>query len=1139
MNRLIAWFAHNHVAANLLMLLFMIAGVMAIGDTKKELLPNFDLDLIQVVIPYSGAAPSEVEESVLKKAEPALIGIPGVESIQAIAKENYAAIGVNVRHGFDVHDVREQVKVRLEAISSFPESVKDPIINIISLDRDLVANVVIYGDADERSLKTLATKVREDLLSIKGISQVDFADVRPYEINIELSELALERYGIPFSEVASAIQRQSLNVAVGAVDTGRGKASITAKNQALNAGDFEEIEVRTFANGGRILLKDIAHIVDGFGERRSTTEFNGKSAVYLSVFRVGSQDIMQISEEVYNYIAKPHIALPEGIKIDLWQDIARHFTSRVSLLVYDAITGLAIVFVLLVLFLRFRLSFWVCAGIPVAYLGSFWFLHLIGGSINMVSLFAFVIMSGIMVDHAIVISENIHTHQKTKSSILGAIEGAQEVAAPVLYSILATAVMFIPILFIPGVEGSLMRDIPIVVLSVLIFSLIESFFILPAHLSSKTDKALAKPRFWDKWFDKWDVLVQSFLMNQYRPFIIACIKWRYMVTGIFLACFILMLAMLSAGWLKVIFMSEIEADIVYAQIRLPVGTQIEETTEAVKQLEKGAIELKEELEKNTGEPQIKHIVAVFGNDAMSVTGSHTGAVIIEMTPNENRTISGKDISKRWRELVGKIPNATRLSFEATLNKPGPAIDLQLTSADLNQLRLAVGELRAKLSTYSGTYGSYDSLTETKQEVNIKLKPLAHDIGLKASDIAMQVRYAFHGTELQSVQRGQEEIKVVLRYPEKERKNLWFLENMHLLLPTGGVAPLSALADLEYIMAPIEIVRNNGKRTVNISAFVDEADTASAQILREVKEQVLDQFEQKYPGLKWEFTGAQKQKEQFKEYMARSFTIALAAMYFLMAAGLKSYVKPMVILYAVPFGMVGALFGHFLFGLDVTLWSVIGIVAVSGIVVNDNIVLLDCINRKIDEGEKIETAIVDAGIERFIAIFLIAITTVGGVSTLILEKSVQAQFLVPTAVSIAFGDLFATFISLILVPVTCMIFEDIKRLIFGFSAPAESKTTNEIAPLPNNIKEVPTLQNKLIAIEPPPSQPDKKVDWISQLELSYDQGYQSALKGKVKHAPSYSSSELIASWEAGWEDGVRDKMKDAAKHLQKGKSAETA
>lgn len=1144
MNKLIAWFTHNHVAANLMMLLFLVSGYLAISDTQKELIPTFDLNIIQVAVPYPGAAPSDIEEAIIRKVEPALAGLPGVESIQALARENVGAFSVNVRHGFNGHEVRDQIKLRLESLA-LPESSSRPIVTIVSLDRDLVANVVIHGDADERSLKAIAHQVRTDLLSLKGISQVDFANTRPFELKIELSELALERYGIPFQEIASAIKRHSLNVAVGSIGTNDTKASITAKNQTNTAADFEEIEVRTFENGGRILLKDVAKITDGFGSQISTMEFNGKPAVYLGVFRVGTQDILTISEAVYEYVKHPRFALPHGVQIDIWQDIARHFTSRVSLLVNDAISGLGIVFCLLVLFLRFRLSFWVCAGIPVAYLGSFWFLNAIGVSINMVSLFAFVIMSGIIVDHAIIISENIHTHQKTKPGILGAISGAQEVAAPVLYSIAATAVMFLPILFIPGIEGSLMKDIPLVVLSVLFVSLIESLFILPAHLASQTNQALSRPMFWDRWFDRWDAMIESFLRYQYRPFIVWCIRWRYLVTAAFLVCFGLIMAMLGSGWLKVIFMSEIEADIIYAQVQLPVGTELGQTSQYVRKIEQAAHTLEKEFSKGSEEKLFKNVVALFGNDAMQVTGSHAGAVIIELNPNENRTIPGKELAKRWRELVGSLPDATRLSFEATLNKPGPAIDIQLTSPNEKHLYAAIDEIKAHLLGYTGIHGIHDSLNSTRQEVNIKLKPLANDVGLKTSDIALQVRYAFHGTELQSIQKNQEETKVIMRYPENQTKNLWFLENMHILMPNGAVAPLTALADLEYVTAPVEIVRYDGERMARVSAFVDESQTSSSQILGELRTQVLNQLQEKYPQVKWEYSGAQKSKEQFTHYIGMSFTLALAAMYFLIAAGLKSYLKPMIILYAVPFGIIGALFGHFLLDLEVTLWSIIGIVAVSGIVVNDNIVLLDCINRKLEEGETVMQAIVDAGAERFIAILLIAITTVGGVGTLLFETSVQAQFLVPTAVSIAFGDLFATFISLILVPVTCMILEDIKRL-FGVHHLTEQKTPiQELSnhAQPQSHPEIPTLQVKAEKqqiqkqhtqktdaqkVDAPIDTSYLKTDWVGQLEIAYDHGHHYALSGKTKRPPKYTSAELLASWEAGWDDGTREKSASLAK-----------
>lgn len=1025
MNGLIAWFAENKVAANLLMVVILVAGALSLRVTGKELIPRIELDILIINTAYPGASPQEVERVVTQRIERAVGGMPGVLNMRSFSGDQASVVSLEVDAESDPKALRESVKARLSGIRSWPNGVHRPRVNQVAVRRDLVTNLVLYGDADERALKVLANRVRQELLDTTTITQVEISNVRPYEMSVEVSELALQRYGIPFSEIVTAIKRQTTDHVSGQLELTGGAGAILARGQEVNLPTLEDLAIRSLPDGGRVLLQDVAWVRDGFKSSRASTTFNGQNAVYISVYRVGSQDIMQIAGTVEKFVTMLRNELPDSVSVGIWQDISEHYISRIELLKQNAISGILILFVILLMFLNLRLSFWVSLGIPIALMGAFWLLPIFGNTINMVSMFAIILVLGIVVDDAIIVGENIYSHQTRhgRKGLRGAISGAQEVAKPVVFAVLTTMIMFAPLLFLPGNEGKLMRVIPMVVIAILGFSLIESLLILPAHLTSDSQN---NPFDRIRWLNlTWiSDLFEAVAFKLYRPILRVCLSWRYVVIAFFLVCFVVCVGLIKGGWVKFIYFSPIQSDSVILDVQYPRGTEFGVLVKEIDQFVVAGKAVARELERRSGVPVIKNVVAMYGQNSVQ-KGDNIGAVVLEMVPSENRLVSGEDIAARWRKKIGKQYLASGLTFETTINKDGPGLDVELQARDSRMLELAADALKSQIVTFDGVFDLRDNNEKGNQDVQLTALPLAIELGLKMSDVAIQVGHVFHGMDVTSFTRNEEEVSVKLRYPQQEDE-LWHLENMLLALPDGSVVPLHMLADVQILRGPSAIRRTNGQRSIRISAFVDETVADSQVIMRELQNGFLKDLAEDFPGVRWKSSGMQQSKKRFMESLVGGFLIALLVMYGLVATLFRSYLQPVLILFAVPFGLIGALLGHMVMGVPLTLWSLIGITAVSGVVVNDNLVLVDYINQLRRRGAKMYSAVGQAGIVRFRPIVLTTITTFGGLLPMMLESSVQAQFMIPMAISLGFGVLFATGISLVLVPATYLVLEDMRR-----------------------------------------------------------------------------------------------------------------
>ncbi|MCW9012244.1 MAG: efflux RND transporter permease subunit [Gammaproteobacteria bacterium] len=1030
MSKIIAWFAENQVAANLLMLLIVVAGILSIPDTRKELIPNISLDMVSITVVYPGASPTEIEQSVCVRIEENVFDIEGIEKLTARAREDACVVVADIDGDYLTRDVMDDIKSRIDTITTFPKNVEEPIIKEISI-RSTVASVVVSGNIDELTLKHLAENIRDDLTSLPSITQVELVNARPYEISIELSELNLQQYDLSFDEVAETVRAASLDLPGGILKTSSGDVVLRTLGQVYWGEQYENLLIRANQDGSRVMVADVANVVDGFEDTEYRGEFNGEPGILMTVYRVGDQNILEISEDIRKYIAEKKLQLPEGVDLNIWQDKSEFFKSRMQLLTRNAITGLTLVFFILVMFLRLRMAFWVSLGIPISFMGAMWLLPKFDGSINMISMFGFILVLGIVVDDAIVVGENIHAkHKAGDLGLSGAILGAQEVAKPVIFAVLTSVVAFMPILFLPGAEGRLWMVIPMVVILTLLFSLVECLFVLPAHLSTIKSIPNKKWRF-NRIQQDFSDRVESFVQHIYRPFLAWALRWRYATLGVFLSAFMIFAAIVAAGWLHLLFFPKVEGDMAIASVSFAQGTPVETTEAAVDKIENAALELQKILKQKTGVEQISNIVSVIGVQAMSRTGNegaHVGEVALELSPSEKREINSTEILNLWREKTGKIFGVTQLTFQATLRDSGPGVNIELTGSDMDRLARAADGLKLRLNEYPGLYDIQDSHEAGKREVQLRLKPAAKNLGLNTQLLARQIRQAFYGEEIQRIQRGRDDVRVFVRYPEQQRRSLYFLESMFIRLTNGVEIPLSEVADVEYGFGPSEIKRIDRKRIIEVSARVDESKAVAKQIMEDLESSFLDSIQRLYPGISWGKAGKQKDQEDLITAMINGFILALMGIYILMAIPFRSYFQPLIVMSAIPFGLIGAVIGHLILGLDISLLSLSGMIAVAGVVVNDNLVLVDYINRNRNAGRTVAKAIRDAGAARFRPIILTSITTFAGLTPLMLERSVQAQFLIPMAVSLAFGVMFATVVSLVLVPASYYILEDVRKAL---------------------------------------------------------------------------------------------------------------
>jgi len=1059
---MIAWFARNGVAANLCMLLIVVGGAVSMLFTKKELFPEFSLDTVVIRVPYLGAAPEEVEQGVVIRIEEALEGLDGVDDISSVAQENYGSVSVTMRRGYDIQKLKEDIKTRVDAISTFPEETERPIVEEIIIQRDIV-QLSVFGDASERSLKKIAEKIRDEVIDLPGISQAEVTGVRDFEISIEVSEDSLQRYGLTFNDVVAAVRANSLDLPAGVLKTKAGEITLRTKEQAYVGEDFEKLPLINRLDGTSIRLGQVAHVVDGFVDASIINTFNGKPSVSVQVRQVGNEDPMKISKEVRAYVERIRETwLPDNVEVEPWVDYSFYLKGRLDLLIKNGAVGFLLVLISLALFLRPSLAFFVAIGIPVSFLGTFLMAGFLGVTINMLSLFAFILVLGIVVDDAIVVGESVFSeYQKGTPGVSAAIKGTHRVSVPVTFAVVTTMVAFLPIFFLPGQMGKFFVTIPLVVLPTLGFSLIQSKLVLPYHLSlckvgDKQHRGELNPisRFQRKFSDG----LENFINGPYRRFLEKCLRNRYTVGAAFIGIMLFAVALLASGLIRFNQFPNVPSDYIICNLRLPEGTPLEETQRSMQRIDDALTEIADEMMADGAFNPVKHRSLFVGfntggggpSPVSTSFNSNLGAIIIELAKSELRDSDAFAIQDRWREKIGRLPGARSLTFQASAGGPvGLPVDILLTGDDFDELRAASEAVKECLREFEGLYDIRDSFSEGKREVRIALKEGAESMGLNSAMIGQQVRQAFYGAEAQRIQRDRDDIRVMVRYPESGRIHLEDIESMYIRTPAGKAVPIREVADLEFGEGYPTISRYNTKRVINIRADANK-DAISIQDLNatlygkkgfkkkidewkarrrgeELPKPMLDEILANYPGVVPVKGGEAENWEETAPVLMGGFVLVLMGIYVLLAIPFRSYIQPILVIGVVPFGIAGAVLGHLLLpDRTFSILSFLGIIALAGVVVNDSLVLVDFINYlRREKGESLHQAIREGGVGRFRPILLTSVTTFVGLVPILLERSLQAQFLIPMAASLAFGVLFATFITLLLVPCSYLMLEDVK------------------------------------------------------------------------------------------------------------------
>ena len=1039
---LIAWFARNSVAANLLMIIILVAGALSVFTVRKQMFPEIELNIISIQVPFPGAAPQEVEQGVIMLIEDAIEDVDGIEEMTSQSREGGGSVTLEVEPDYDVQVVMDEVKMLVDAIPNFPQQIEKPNIYRVRPQRQVIW-MSVYGDLDERSRKELAKEVRDELKTVGGITKVDVVGDRDYEISVEISQQDLERYGLTFSQIVDAVRGTSIDVAVGSIKTPNGDILLRANNQAYVGGEFEKIVLLSRADGTRLTLGDIAKVEDGFIEEESYTRFDGKPATFVRVQSVGDQNDLKIAEYVRGYTERKNEELPDGVQVSQWGDSSYYLQGRLDLMLNNMWMGGLLVFLMLSLFLQLRLAFWVMIGIPVCFLGTIALMPLpmFDISINMISLFGFILVLGIVVDDAIVIGESAYTEiEENGKSIDNVIAGAKRVAMPATFGVLTTMVAFVPMLTVEGGMGAIWESIAWVVILCLAFSLVESKLILPAHIANmkyskqKGEKANAFQRFRNKFAGA----IKSFVDNYYRPFLKKCLHYRYTTLASFVGLLILMAGLMSGGIVRWVFFPDIPSDFVQANVEMQPGTSETRTIEVLNSVEKSLNEVNSRIKESDGDGVVRHT-------NIWMDGSTAGTVFVELKKGEDRQIDGFEIVNQWREAVPELAGVRALNFQGSMSGgSGFDIEFQLVGEDLDELKAAADELKLELADYDGVFDIEDTFGDGKEEILLQTKPLATAMGINLAELATQVRYAFYGAEAQRIQRGDEEIKVMVRYPRDQRESVGNLQDMKLRAADGSEIPFTELADIEFAEGYSTITRIDRQRSVNVRARADKDKVEPFRVVKEVREEKIQRILDKYPSVGFQLQGATQDEAEATGSLAIGGLLAMFAVYALMAIPLKSYSQPLIIMSVIPFGMIGAVIGHWVIGMPVSILSLFGIIALAGVVVNDSLVMVDYVNRAREMGTDLRKAVLDAGCRRFRAITLTSLTTFFGLLPIVLEKSLQAKIVIPMAISLAFGIIFATIITLLLIPCLYLILADTKRGMrtmlswYGLATPPEPK-----------------------------------------------------------------------------------------------------
>ena len=1013
----ISWMVHNRVTPNLLMIFLLLGGLFMTIRIKQEVFPEFDLDMVTIRVGYSGASPEEVEQGIILAVEEAIRAIDGVKELTASAVEGNGTVSAELEADADHQKIYQEIQQEIDRITTFPEDADKPEVSLATHLRE-VLTIDLYGKVSEMALRETADQVRDRLLQNSHITQVDLAGARDYEILVEVPQERLRAYGLTLADIAAAINSASTEIPGGSLDTAGGDILLRIKDRRDWADEFARIPMVTTANGSVVYLEDIAEVREDFEDSDRSAAYNGHRSIGIDVYRVGDQTPMGVAEAVRTAMDAIERDLPAGVQWHISHDQSEVYQQRLELLLKNASMGLVLVLVVLGLFLEFKLAFWVTMGIPTAFLGSLLFLPAMGVSINMISMFAFIVALGIVVDDAIVAGENIYEYQQQGMDFSqAAILGARDVAMPIAFSILTNVVAFLPLFFIPGVMGKIWKVVPLVVVTVFLISWVESLLILPGHLAHARRRPAGRPTHrLQRWQQGFNRQVARFINRVYGPFLDLCLRWRTLTVAFGLAALVVVVSYALSGRIGMIMMSRVESDTAQVTAVLPVGSPLSKVTAVQDRLSDAMTAVAVE---NGGDRLLKGIFATIDENQVKVRAYLTDAGV--------RPLNTGQVTRLWRKKLGPVGGLESLRFESDRGGPGSgaALTVELSHSDIDVLNQASAALAERLAGFPNVKDIDDGYTPGKQQIDFSIKPEGQSLGLSSAEVARQVRNAFSGAEALSQQRGRNEVTVRVRLPESERSSEYHLEHLMIRTPAGTFVPLTEIAKIQRGRAYTSISRRDARRTVAVSANVEPIGE-TAQIQAALNSTLLPQLARDYPGLAYGYQGRQADMKESMQSLLGGFVLAILAIYFLLAIPFRSYSQPLIVMIAIPFGIVGAILGHLLMGYNLSLMSMMGIVALSGVVVNDSLVLIDFANRRRREGAGPDEAIRVAGLRRFRPIILTTLTTFGGLAPMIFETSRQARFMIPMALSLGFGILFATVITLILVPCLYLIVKDMHQ-----------------------------------------------------------------------------------------------------------------
>jgi multidrug efflux pump subunit AcrB len=1032
---LVAYFARNPVASNLVMVILLVGGLLAALGLTAQVFPTIDPGTVTISVAYPGATPSEVEEGITRRVEEAVFGIDGVDRVISRASENLGSVTLELKDFVDADKVRDDAEAAVQQLIDFPPEDAEQAKIVRAETLADVLTIVVSSEMGERELRRGAEAIEEELLALPGVSLVTLVGAKDYEIAIEITEASLRRYDLTMSEVANTIRQSSINLSSGEIRTRGGDLLLRTNTKGTTGKSFENIVLRASSDGSVLRVSDVATVRDGFIDVDLINQFNGRESIFVKVQKSEAEDVLAIAEEIKMFLTD--YTPPQGVDVSVWDDQTEILQDRVGLLLRNGLLGFALVFLFLVIMLDLRLALWVAMGVPISFLGAFLFFDAFDVNINMISLFALIIVLGIVVDDAVVVGENIIAEQEQgKRGMEAAMDGVKGVFGPVMVGVLTTMAAFAPLLFVTGTFGQILGSVPVVVILVLGMSLIEAFLILPSHLANGGK--------WSRWpldriQDAVARVVERFRNNILAPAVTKAVRHRYLTLLGGIGLLVLAGSLVTSGAVRFIFFPDLESSSIRATVEFPVGTPFNSTKSAADRLVAAANAVNEKLDGVAFESisvtiggQTRTGGGPGGGGGLTVA-SHLASVQIELGPEPPRTQSAKELERLWRNEVGEIAGVERLSYVADFFSGGADVEFELAHQDGNILEQAVATLKTNYATLDGFYEIQDSNSIGKRQFDINLTPTGEAAGLTPADVARQLRRNFFGEEVQRIQRGREELKVMVRYPEASRQSTADLFGARIRLADGTEAPLSSVAQVTESRSYSAINRVDGLRIVSVSAQVDNAVTTPSAANTAVTNQFVPLLKQQFPGLQIRQAGQGREQSEDLGALGRLTLVALLIIFALMASQLKSYTQPIIILAGVPFGAAGALVGHYLLGYNLSFISIFGMVALSGVVVNDSLVLVDRYNKLVEEGWDNAEAIIEASRRRFRAIFLTTATTALGLTPMLFETSTQAQFLIPMAVSLATGIVFASVIILFLIPALVMIREDMRMKGKGASS----------------------------------------------------------------------------------------------------------